>query len=177
MPRDMKKKVFGNEYADLDIVACFPNIFNKEILGDREKNPDFELMINDPKAFLKKIEETNAWDAQMKNGIEKKNAKVMRSKLFSGKRLAKIGVAWYDELAKWIQDILEEEGLNSTTAVHMFFTTIERAIVKTAESIIGKENIILYMHDGMIVRNIENLPEVMNKIIDTTGFAWKSEVM
>lgn len=177
MPREMKKKVFGPEYTDLDVVSCFPNIFNKEIVRDREKNPDFELMISNPKAFLQKIEETNAWDSQMKNGIEIKNAKVMRSKLFSGRRLNKIGVAWYDALAKWIQDILEEEGLKNTAAVHMFFTTIERAIIEKAEEIIGKDNVVLYMHDGLIVKNCEGLKEIVEQIVESTGFEWKWEVM
>jgi hypothetical protein len=171
IPRSTKKKIFKG-CADLDIVSAFPNIFLQRLVKARKLHPAFLQMVQDPKAFLKRIEDENVWTFEMRVGREDKSAKGMRSRLFSSISVPRIGVQWYDDLMMWIRRIFVEEGIINP---HLFFTGIEREIIVDAVRLIGEDRVKLLMHDGLIVDGTEDMQELVSMLSAHTGYEWKAE--
>jgi hypothetical protein len=173
IPRAAKKKIFKG-CADLDIVSAFPNIFLRQLVKARKLHPAFLQMVQDPKAFLARIEEEGVWTFEMKVGIEEKSAKGMRSRLFSSISVPRIGVQWYDDLMLWIRRIFVEEGIANP---HLFFTGIEREIIIDAIRLIGNDKVKLLMHDGLIVECEGDVAMMVDMLNAYTGYDWKGEII
>jgi hypothetical protein len=107
------------------------------------------------------------------------DAKSARSRLFhpsqtvnsdgSRRQSRRSGVQWYDELADFIVKKLREYGVDNE---HLFFTTIEQRIVEEAFDIIGRENVVLRMHDGAICKDLVELEMLCNLLEIKTGYVW-----
>ena len=180
LPKDMKSEIY-KDYIDIDIVSCFPQIFWKEVLHCKSDNAEMRLMIEDGEAFLQKTIDDGvpaAFDAQN----DRSGAKAARSRLFhpsssinrGGERRSprKTGIGWYDNLQSYIISKLREAGIENE---HLFFTKKEQLIIDTAFDIIGRENVVLRMHDGAIVKDVKNVDMLCFKLAIETGynFAWK----
>ena len=171
--RNIKSEIYEG-CVDLDIVACFPQIFYKEVLKyDREANKYFNIMIDAPKFFLQMLEDDGVTTAL---GCD---AKAARSRLFhpsqtvnsdgSRRQNRRSGIDWYDELAHFIVEQLRDHGVENE---HLFFTGHEQRIVEAAFDEIGRENVVLRMHDGAICKDLVEL-EMLCKLLEIkTGYAW-----
>lgn len=173
IPKAQKKKIFKG-CVDLDLVSAFSNMFLQRVVKARKLHPAFLQMVQEPKAFLKRIEDENVWTFEMKVGIAEKSAKAMRSRLFSSISVPRIGVQWYDDLMLWIRRIFIEEGISNP---HLFFTGIEREIMIEAIRLIGADKVKLLMHDGLIVDYDGNLEKLLMMLSAHTGYEWAGEVI
>ena len=180
LTKEMRRIKFAG-FVDFDIDACFPNIFRR-LLEERgmPEHPDFTAMCDSKTAFLQRIIDTDCYTYALKYDTTKsieKRAKAMRSRLFhpdSSFKLRPVGVPWYDELGKWIATTLKE--LDVETA-HMFFTTHEQRIINTAFEVVGRDNIILRMHDGFVADIIsDELSQTLRDLKEATGYKWSASI-
>lgn len=169
------KKFVYEGCVDLDITACHPTIFFNEVLHRQTDNPYMNMMIKDPDAFLNALIDAKVYKRLYPHVTvtdERAAAKDARSRLFNlqpGGLHNKSGVIWYDELQSMIIRTLEAFGISDS---HKFFANHERKIVQTAIAHIGAEHVVLLMHDGLILRNVD--PQVAAALAaTTTGYAWK----
>lgn len=177
MPREVKQRVYES-YWDADMINCHAAIFSKWILGgDESGNADFDLMMAEPGAFLQKIIDTGAFTYRVWNSNDEpiKRAKRMRSKLFNPPKsgtIKRIGVEWYDDLAHWINEQLNEAGVSNA---HMYFTALEQELIDLAAKAVGEENVCVNMHDGMILEPDAAIdPQEITAILESaTGMKWK----
>lgn len=180
IPKDMKSEIY-KDYIDIDIVSCFPQIFWKEVLHCKSDNAEMRLMIEDGEAFLQKTIDDGvpaAFDAQN----DRSGAKAARSRLFhpsssinrGGERRAprKTGIGWYDNLQSYIISKLREAGIENE---HLFFTKKEQLIIDSAFDVIGRENVVLRMHDGAICKDLVEIEMLCDLLEIKTGyrFSWK----
>jgi hypothetical protein len=179
LTKEMKRIKFAG-FHDFDIDACFPNIF-RHLLQERgiTEHPDFTAMCDSKTAFLQRIIDTECYTYALKydtvKSIEKK-AKAMRSRLFhpdSGFKLHAVGVPWYDELGKWIASTLQECRVEGA---HMFFTTHEQRIIDTAFEVVGRDNIILRVHDGFVADVNGDIADILLELKEATGYKWTVEL-
>ena len=182
--QNMSKKqrdVLFNGCLDLDIVACFPTLFNKYIFKDSDKTPAaYHIMINQPQLFLKMLIDADVWTYPQrydKHSTPRDKAKQMRSRLFNykdEKPLKNVGLHWYDELALFIYKQMMDNGINKG---HTYFTELEQRLVQIAIDIIGEDNVHMRMHDGFITTHITHMDILLQKIIEATGIEWKVKVI
>ena len=179
LSKEMRRIKFSG-FVDFDIEACFPNIFRRMLKENGiYEHPMFTQMCDHKDQFLRHIIDTNAFTYAMRydyrHSVEKK-AKSMRSRLFhpdSSFVLQRIGVEWYDDLGKWIAQCLR--AMNVETA-HMFFTTYEQAIIDKAFEVVGRDSVILRMHDGFVADINGDLTQILQQLNEITTFKWTAQL-
>jgi hypothetical protein len=179
LSKEMRRIKFSG-FVDFDIEACFPNIFRRMLKENGiYEHPMFTQMCDNKDQFLHHIINTNAFTYAMRYDYRhstEKRAKSMRSRLFhpdSSFVLQRIGVEWYDDLGKWIAQCLR--AMNVETA-HMFFTTYEQAIIDKAFEVVGRDSIILRMHDGFVADINGDLTQILQQLNEITTFKWTAQL-
>lgn len=175
--KEQKREIYSG-CIDFDITACHPMIFWKEVLKERTTNPYMKTMIEQPEIFLQTLIDHKIHSRLYPNkkiDNERDAAKDCRNRLFNlslDNKHKQSGVQWYDELQDYI---IKEMHEMSICEPHKFFCRHERKIIESAIDIIGEENVVLLMHDGLIVKSLTNV--TINNLQQQTGYTWKVKVL
>jgi hypothetical protein len=180
IPKATRSIIFKGA-IEFDMAACFPNLFRKHILrGEIAEHPLFTEMVDDKNAFMDRIISTNAFTYDLKNERGTSAAKAMRSRLFmpnckSGiPTLKNIGVQWYDELKDWI--ISQMQTIDNA---HLYFTLHEQIAMEEAMAVIGRETVLIRIHDGFIADLAPHisLVQAVTEMEAVTGMRWEAKVL
>ena len=153
---------------DIDIKACYPSILFRDLTdyinynilqaGDlTELRPLLNRLANTDK-LLQDIIDADIYVHAAKNKTPRERAKMLRSRLFNHKinkktaiiqPLKHLGCDWYDKLGDMIYDTLLMLNIDNS---HLYFSTQEQIIIQQAIDIIKRENVLLNMHDGLILK-------------------------
>lgn len=180
IPKATRSIIFKGA-IEFDMAACFPNLFRKHILrGEIPEHPLFTEMVDDKNAFMDRIISTDAFTYDLKNERGTSAAKAMRSRLFmpnckSGvPTLKNIGVQWYDELKDWI--ISQMQTIDNA---HLYFTLHEQVAMEEAMAVIGRETVLIRIHDGFIADLAPHisLAQAVTEMEAVTGMRWEAKVL
>ena len=177
IPKVMKRLLFKG-CTDYDIQACFPNIFRKNILKDKNWEM-IDLMIDRPDEFLQLIIDADAFTHLIRIDTKqsaRQKAKVMRSRLFhppAKGTLPRTGCDWYDDLGDIIAMHLRQSGIEKP---HLYFTMIEQEIIECAFDAFGRDDILLRMHDGFIAWGTDDIVDKLQRLHAATGYKWSASI-
>ena len=182
LPRHIKSVLY-EDMVDVDISNCHANIFYKELTINRLSvvSNDFMQMIDDPEGFLNRIikdgVDSKIWlDYKSRSASNRSRAKFARSRLFyppaSGRKPRRTGIKWYDQLQTWILKVFKDNCIDNP---HLWLTTKEQEIIQKAITVLGKDNIALLMHDGMILFGIDSFEDTLDLLERETGYLWTAK--
>ena len=169
---------------DIDIQACWSSIFLRElhnyINNNNIDNTGYlsDLMplfnrLNDNDKLLQDIINDDIRLHKVRNKTPRKRAKAIRSRLFNHKVSSKTGIItpnaplgceWYDDLATAIYDQLLRMGIYNS---HLYFSTEEQKEIQKVVNVLGKDQVLLNMHDGLILTPntiSDRVIEIINQI-------------
>ena len=165
---------------DIDIKAAWPSIFLSSIQSFIINNIDYTIpltalmpllnrLTNNDK-LLQDIIDADIYLHKARNESPRDRAKAIRSRLFNHKVNENTGIIkpnrrlnceWYDELANAIYVALIIMGVKDS---HLYFSTIEQNIIAETIDVIGKNAVLLNMHDGLILKPNTITQDVMIKV-------------
>ena len=153
---------------DIDIKACYPSIFLSELQSYIYYNNLQTWYLTELRPLLTRLDNSDTLLAEIERAdiyvhgsvelMPRERAKMLRSRLFNhkvNKRTGMIGpnrhvgCDWYDQLSDTIYDTLLMLNIDNS---HLFFSTKEQIIIQKAVDVVVRENVLLNMHDGLILK-------------------------